>query len=124
MTDAPEKIWVHYEPGTDDAMWSEYNVDEGLDEYTHYGEYTRSDLPPSAEVIRGMIKPLVWRDITAGLGTDEYFIMPVKSSGEYRVYGIEGSFDSSAQYPTLEAAQAAANEHHATTILAALGLTE
>ena len=44
MSDAPEKVWVHYEPDTDDAIWSEYPDMDGLDEFNHYGEYTRSDI--------------------------------------------------------------------------------
>jgi hypothetical protein len=44
MNDAPEKIWVHYEKETDDAVWSEYPYTDGLDGFTHYGEYTRSDI--------------------------------------------------------------------------------
>ena len=44
MTDAPEKVWVHYEPETDDAIWAEYPDMDGLDEFNHYGEYTRSDI--------------------------------------------------------------------------------
>ena len=47
MSGAPEKVWVHYEPETDDAIWSEYpDMDglDGLDEFNHYGEYTRSDI--------------------------------------------------------------------------------
>ena len=59
-----------------------------------------------------MIPDLVWRDITAGFGTTDYFIMPVPSSGEFRVYGIKGDYDNSAQYPDLDSAQAAANTHN------------
>ena len=44
MTDGPEKIWVHYEAETDDAMWSEYPDTDGLDEFTNFGEYTRTDI--------------------------------------------------------------------------------
>jgi hypothetical protein len=66
-----------------------------------------------------MIPDLVWEDITAGWGTTDYFIMPVLSSGEFRVYGIKGNYDNSAQYPDLEAAQAAANTHHRAAVMAA-----
>jgi hypothetical protein len=51
MNDAPEKIWVHYEKETDDAVWSEYPYTDGLDGFTHYGEYTRSDLAQHLTVL-------------------------------------------------------------------------
>jgi hypothetical protein len=44
MTEAPDKIWVHYERETDDAVWSEYPYNDGVEDFTHYGEYTRSDI--------------------------------------------------------------------------------
>ena len=44
MTDAPEKIWVHYEVETDDATWSEYPDTDGVADFKHYGEYTRTDI--------------------------------------------------------------------------------
>jgi hypothetical protein len=44
MTDAPESIWVHYEAETDDATWSEYPSTDGVGDFKHYGEYTRSDI--------------------------------------------------------------------------------
>jgi hypothetical protein len=44
MTDAPEKIWVHYEAETDDATWSEYPDTDGVADFNHYGEYTRTDI--------------------------------------------------------------------------------
>tara|TARA_R110001632_G_scaffold210220_2_gene335189 strand:+ start:167 stop:457 length:291 start_codon:yes stop_codon:yes gene_type:complete len=44
MTDAPEKIWVHYEVETDDATWSEYPDTDGVADFKHYGEYTRADI--------------------------------------------------------------------------------
>jgi hypothetical protein len=48
MTEAPEKIWVHYERETDDAVWSEYPYNDGVEDFTHYGEYTRSDIAAQA----------------------------------------------------------------------------
>jgi hypothetical protein len=44
MTDAPEKIWVHYEAETDDATWSEYPYNDGFAGFENYGEYTRTDI--------------------------------------------------------------------------------
>jgi ethanolamine utilization protein EutP (predicted NTPase) len=44
MTNAPEKIWVHYEAETDDATWSEYPEYEAFEDSSHYGEYTRTDI--------------------------------------------------------------------------------
>jgi hypothetical protein len=45
MTDAPETIWVYYEPETDDATWSEYPDADGItQEFEHYGEYIRKDI--------------------------------------------------------------------------------
>jgi hypothetical protein len=44
MTDAPESIWVHYEAETDDATWSEYPSTDGVGDFKHYGEYTRTDI--------------------------------------------------------------------------------
>jgi hypothetical protein len=54
MDDAPDKIWVHYERETDDAVWSEYPYNDGVEDFTHYGEYTRSDIADDlqAEVAR------------------------------------------------------------------------
>tara|TARA_R110000782_G_scaffold7051_4_gene23822 strand:- start:1264 stop:1569 length:306 start_codon:yes stop_codon:yes gene_type:complete len=54
MTEAPEKIWVHYERETDDAVWLEYSYNDGVENFTHYGEYTRSDIADTlrAEVAR------------------------------------------------------------------------
>ena len=49
MTEAPDKIWVHYERKTDDAVWSEYPYNDGVEDFTHYGEYTRSDIAQAAE---------------------------------------------------------------------------
>jgi hypothetical protein len=45
MTDAPETIWVYYEPETDDATWSEYPDADGItQEFEHYGEYIRKNI--------------------------------------------------------------------------------
>ena len=44
MTDAPDKIWVHYEVETDDATWSEYPDTDGVADFKHYGEYIRADI--------------------------------------------------------------------------------
>jgi hypothetical protein len=44
MTDAPDKIWVHYEVETDDATWSEYSDTDGFADFKHYGEYIRADI--------------------------------------------------------------------------------
>jgi hypothetical protein len=58
MDEAPDKIWVHYERETDDAVWSEYPHNDGVEDFTHYGEYTRSDIA-EAEVAR-LNKQLDW----------------------------------------------------------------
>jgi hypothetical protein len=88
------------------------NVGELLLTYQELADEIVADLPD-------MIAPLVWEGITAGWSTTNYFIMPVMSSGEFRVYGIKGNYDNSAQYPDLGAAQAAANGHHRAAIMAA-----
>ena len=44
MNDAPATIWVHYEAETDDATWSEYPDTDGVADFNHYGEYTRTDI--------------------------------------------------------------------------------
>tara|TARA_R110000764_G_C10955774_1_gene377683 strand:+ start:803 stop:1153 length:351 start_codon:yes stop_codon:yes gene_type:complete len=41
---APKRIWAHYAVESDDAVWSECNVYDGFEEFTHYGEYVRADL--------------------------------------------------------------------------------
>ena len=86
-------------------------------------------LPPSAEVIRGMVKPLVWPIDPHHTGIYKtksqagvYYTMKIRSPNmvSWRVNYHEGWFRADSE----AAAQAAANEHHANTILAALGLIE
>ena len=84
-------------------------------------EYTRSDIPPSAEVIRGMVKPLVWEQLE---GAGHYY------SGDYVLilfkngYLVDYKDCAIVCDLTEDEAIAAANAHNANTILAALGLTE
>ena len=44
MTDGPEKIWAHYENETDDAQWVDSPDTDGVEDFEHYGEYTRTDV--------------------------------------------------------------------------------
>jgi len=44
MTDAPEKIWVHYEGETDDAVWTDDPCHDAVEDFLHFGEYIRSDI--------------------------------------------------------------------------------
>ena len=93
-----------------------------------HAQQARSDLPPSAEVIRGMIKPLVWASIPefAYVTTPhgQYQVRETENNGWYvqldclQVGVLEDGLES--QNLGIEIA----NEHHANTILAALGLTE
>lgn len=39
MRDAPERIWVWYEPEEDDAQWSEWPDDQAFEGYTFMGVY-------------------------------------------------------------------------------------
>lgn len=69
-----------------------------------------------------MIEPLVWVTTKYGVSAPDYFIMHILSKNTHRVYGIKGEWDSSAEFDTLEAAQAAANAHLVAVIVAAFNL--
>ena len=82
------------------------------------------------EVIRGMVKPLVWEAGDGFTASDEYLTADNGMGGGY--WTMEGELGCSFDFDTFNdvffdgdfEAQAAANEHNANTILAALGLTE
>ena len=103
---------------------------EGPDLEAAHIEYLCSDLPPTTEVIRGMIKPLVWEVIAETetgdlLASGIYGIDLGATKGLYYVMinGLNVVTDgnnATLWFYTLDSAKAAANEHHAATILAAL----
>lgn len=64
-TDAPERIFVHYETETDDAKWSEWDYTDAFTGFSHYGEYIRADLA------KPTVKPLEWHE-GPQYETDEY----------------------------------------------------
>jgi hypothetical protein len=88
------------------------NVGELLLTYQELADEILAALPD-------MIAPLVWVTTKYGVSAPDYFIMHILPKNAHRVYGIEGEWDSSAEFDTLEAAQAAANTHHRDAIMAA-----
>ena len=138
MTGMRDKIWARVKPTSrvignsrevgELREWCEGYATPEIAQTCGATEYTRSDLPPSAEVIRGMIKPLVWASIPefAYVTTPhgQYQVRETENNGWYvqldclQVGVLEDGLES--QNLGIEIA----NEHHANTILAALGLTE
>ncbi len=87
----------------------------------HY-QITLDDLPAVSAPVAVRVKPLTWDHdhlpgwVFARGGVLSYSIM----LSAHRVYGVPGEHDGAAQFPTLEAAKAAAQADYAARIMAAI----
>ena len=122
MSDAPERIWIEDEFGDgDDDQWTYGTWD--VRNYAGYNvEYVRADLALPA--VQPKVKPLVWEESLK----DRWIGTPDSKLGDLAFWIFrhhDGTLKRATKegwqfYPTLDAAQAAAQQDYAARILAAL----
>lgn len=81
---------------------------------------TYVNLSALPDIVRGMVKPLVWSRHPIGWNCEGFMIDTRASNG--RVYVMRGLYGKP-EFESVEAAKAAAQAHHEAQVMASLGIT-
>lgn len=98
----------------------EVAIDNAHDIDVTHRDYASASADAIIAALPSMVQPLVWRETTSGTSkfpawkAEGFFVVESLNMGGFHSGGL--------RYETLEAAKAAAQDHHVATIMYALGL--